>query len=118
MGVGISCKLSPKEGDNLHEMAKPIFWEKNRKIFVDLSAAELAQRVVNVNSFFEARQDCSVISFYDSAMWFLHWYMYIPRSMLGINLNRRHIEVFSYFSQKIGFDISCRLSLYEAICMK
>ena len=30
IGFGISCKLSPEisSGDNLHEMPKPIFWEK------------------------------------------------------------------------------------------
>ena len=31
-GFGISCTLSPEHivysGDNLHEMSKPIFWDK------------------------------------------------------------------------------------------
>ena len=34
-------------GDNLHEMSNPVFWEKVRKIFQDISA-EFAQRVVKV----------------------------------------------------------------------
>ena len=29
-----------------------------------------------------------------------------------------HSEIFSYFSQKTGFDISCKLSQLEMICMK
>ena len=28
------------------------------------------------------------------------------------------LKYFSYFSQKTGFDISCKLSPYETICMK
>ena len=24
----ISCKLSPMDGDNLHEMSNPVFWEE------------------------------------------------------------------------------------------
>ena len=31
---------------------------------------------------------------------------------------RRHFEIFSYFSQKIGFEISCKLSPTEIICIK
>ena len=30
--------------------------------------------------------------------------------MLGKNFARQHYEIFSYFSQKIGFNISCKLS--------
>ena len=37
-------------GDNLHEMSKPIFWEKYENIS-SLSSAELAQRVLRVKSF-------------------------------------------------------------------
>ena len=32
-------------GDSLHEITKPIFLGKIRKIIIDLSSAELAQRV-------------------------------------------------------------------------
>ena len=35
-------------GDNLHEMPKPIFWEKMRNI-ISLSLAELAKRAIMVN---------------------------------------------------------------------
>ena len=36
-----------------------------------------------------------------------------------ITLGRQQIDdSFSYFSQKIGFNISCNLSLKETICMK
>ena len=39
---GISCKYSPME-TNLHEMSKPILWEKqNKKSINDLLSAELA----------------------------------------------------------------------------
>ena len=43
-------------------------------------------------------------------------------SMLGKNFSRRHFEIYiyiSYFSPKIwGFDISCKLSPQETICIK
>ena len=41
-------------------------------------------------------------------------------STLGKIFNRRHFEIFSYFSKKTGFDISCKLSPgpVETICMK
>ena len=35
-------------GDNLHEMSDPVFWKKIRKNIINLSSAELAQRVLNV----------------------------------------------------------------------
>ena len=40
-------------------------------------------------------------------------------SMLGKNLSRRHfiLKYFSHFTQKTGFDISCKLSPAETICM-
>ena len=34
--------------NNLHEMSDPVFWD-NKKNVNNLSSAELAQRVVNVN---------------------------------------------------------------------
>ena len=34
--------------DNMHEMSNPIFWEKVREHIINLSSAELAQRVVMV----------------------------------------------------------------------
>ena len=37
---------------------------------------------------------------------------------LGKIFSRRHTEIFSYISQKTGFDISCKLSPMETICMK
>ena len=47
----------------------------------------------------------------------LRW---LKLSSLGEIVMRRHIEIFffSYFSQKAGFDISCKLSPLETICMK
>ena len=40
-------------------------------------------------------------------------------STLGKNFSRRQIDdIFSYFSRKTGFDISCKLSPMETICMK
>ena len=38
--------------------------------------------------------------------------------MLGNNFIRRHFEIFSYCSQKVGIDILCRLSPLQTICMK
>ena len=37
-------------GDNLHEMSEPIFWKKKiRKNIIDLSSADSAQGVVELN---------------------------------------------------------------------
>ena len=42
---------------------------------------------------------------------YIHKYHEYLRSMLGRNFSRQHFEMFfSYFSKKIGFDISCKLS--------
>ena len=35
-------------GDNLHEMSNPVFWE-NKKNITNMSSVELAQRVVKVD---------------------------------------------------------------------
>ena len=43
-GFDISCRLS--SGDNLHEMANPIFWKKGDKNIISLSSAACAQRVL------------------------------------------------------------------------
>ena len=39
-------------------------------------------------------------------------------TMLGKISSKQHIEVFFLFSQKTGFDIPCKLSLLETICMQ
>ena len=40
-------------------------------------------------------------------------------SMLGKIFSRQHIQkYYFYFSQKTGFDISCKLPPIETICMK
>ena len=36
-------------GDNLHEISKPVFLEKNKKNIIYLSSAEIAHSVVKVN---------------------------------------------------------------------
>ena len=41
-------------GDNLHEISNPVFWE-NKKNIINLSSAELAQKVVKVNPFLPGR---------------------------------------------------------------
>ena len=33
----------------MHEMPKPVFWEKGEKNIINLSSAEIAQRKVKVN---------------------------------------------------------------------
>ena len=40
------------EGDNMHEMYNPDFWEKLEKV-INLSSVELAEGVVNVNTLTE-----------------------------------------------------------------
>ena len=35
-------------GDNLHDKSSPVFWKKKGKYIINLSSAELAQRVVKV----------------------------------------------------------------------
>ena len=45
--------------------------------------------------------------------------VFIMLSMLVKNFSRWHFEMFSYFfSRKVGFDISCKLSHKETIFMK
>ena len=39
-------------------------------------------------------------------------------SLLGKNCSRWHFEIFYYFFSKVGFGISCKLSIKETICMK
>ena len=36
-------------GDNLHEMSNPVSWENNKKKIINISSADLAQRVLKVN---------------------------------------------------------------------
>ena len=43
---------------------------------------------------------------------------YLTLSTLGKIFSRQHLKYFSYFSQKTGYDISCKLSSKETICMK
>ena len=38
-------------------------------------------------------------------------------SNLAKNFSRQHIDFFSYFPQKTGYDISCKLSPIETISM-
>ena len=37
-------------GDNLHEISKPVFWEKSKKKNICLSSIYFAQRVVKVEA--------------------------------------------------------------------
>ena len=47
------------------------------------------------------------------------WNLFLTFSTLGKNFSRGHTEIFfSYFSQKTGFDISCKLSPMKIIYMK
>ena len=42
-----------------------------------------------------------------------------PASIPGKNFSRRHInDIFLIFPRKTGFDIACKLSPLETICMK
>ena len=47
-GFDISANNIVSHGNNLHELSNPVSW-KNKKNIVNLSSAELAQRVVKVN---------------------------------------------------------------------
>ena len=42
----------------------------------------------------------------------------LTHSMLGKIFSRRYFEIFFLFSQKTDFDISCKLSPMETLCMK
>ena len=44
--------------------------------------------------------------------------MSLTLSMLVKNCSRRHLEIFCYFSQKMVFDSSCKLSSSETFCLK
>ena len=44
--------------------------------------------------------------------------MLLMLSILGKIFSRQRFEIFSYFSQKTGFDILCKLSPVETLCMK
>ena len=48
--IEIFFLVFPENGDNLHEMSCPVFWEKKISI-INLLSAELAKRVVKVNQF-------------------------------------------------------------------
>ena len=39
-------------------------------------------------------------------------------SILGKTFSRRHFQNKSYFSKKMRFDVSCKLSPKETVCMK
>ena len=54
-------KIVSKE-DNLHAMSKPVFWE--RREIINLSSAELVQRVVMVKFFFMLRTNHFDITMY------------------------------------------------------
>ena len=63
-GFDISCKLFP-----LHEMSKPILWEKIRKKkkIINLSSAEFSLRLVKVNIWGKDK-DFNVLSLYSSTL--------------------------------------------------
>ena len=44
-------------GNNLHEMSNPVFWE-NKKIIINLSSAELAQRVIRIKGGIQTVKPC------------------------------------------------------------
>ena len=45
------------DGDNLHEMTKPVFWERKKKSIISLSPGESAQSLVKVNVVHENWKD-------------------------------------------------------------
>ena len=47
IGIGISCKSSPEEGDNLKKCQSLFSW-KNKQSISNVMSAELAQRVVKL----------------------------------------------------------------------
>ena len=50
-GFDISCKLSPMDGDNLHEMSNLVFWKNKEKKIKMLSAENFthsAKRLVDM----------------------------------------------------------------------
>ena len=65
----------------------------------------------------KAREEWETIPQYTSIPFFCSTSSNNPYHTTG-KFSRRKIDIFSYFSQKIGFDISCKLSPEETICMK
>ena len=53
-----------------------------------------------------------------SSFWMIKAMVNTIVSTLGKIFSRRYIKLFSYLSQKTGFDRSCKFSLMEKICMK
>ena len=98
-GFNISCKLSPMK-------CQILFTGKNKKKNItNLSPAELAQKVVKVKMLFSRLHE---------------WVHYINLYHSLSKFSRRQIDYIFliYFFQKIGFNIPCKLSPKETICMK
>ena len=52
-------------------------------------------------------------------IYMFHSIYVLTLSILGKHFSRQHFErLFSCFSQKIGFDVLCKLSSVETVCMK
>ena len=51
-------------------------------------------------------------------LYYVIYYIYLPLNMLSEKFSRRHFGIVVFFSHKIGFDMSFRLSPKETICMK
>ena len=61
-GYDFLCKLSSVEISNLREMSKLVLWEKIRKQFMNLSSAELAQRLIKVQLENESLTYCILLA--------------------------------------------------------
>ena len=62
---------------------------------------------------------CVLFTIADNGYHILQKFLCLMLSMLGKNFSRQQSEIFFLiFQKKMGFDISCKLSPQETICMK
>ena len=127
-------------------MSKPIFWGK-RKIFLNVICIfYLACRVLSLDihlgknalSYTWTDQADCISTVWSGSLW--HWGTWdaieswqkikakanglsdllftLTLCVLGKKICSCHFEIFYFFFQKISFDISCKLSPNETICVK
>ena len=73
-------------GDNLHDISKPVFWEKKIRNIINVSSAKLAQRVVKV---------ILVHSIYDN---FVLWSFIIIEPLSGVLISQGSFFLESIYS--------------------
>ena len=126
--------------DNSHEMSGVIF-SKNNKINFRMSSAtnllsalrvnqctltSICSVICTIQDLFMTRNSIPVqIGFLTILLWILInqkdsflQLNHLKLSTLSKIFSRRHMDFFSLFLPETGFDISCKLSPMETVCMK